>query len=134
MFHVLWQQCHTDLYRFMYPGTKDSISDAILEQTPAEYVKYCQRKAFDHSVAILDICCTVQSIGHTLISDTAIATCVWQCSNIIVRGMEVVGWEIGEKERKRIWERLAGITDVLEGLREVNTHVDDVVSFIFFRI
>ncbi|PQE24313.1 Nitrate assimilation regulatory protein [Rutstroemia sp. NJR-2017a BVV2] len=125
MFHILWQQCHTDLYRFMYPGTKDSISDAILEQTPAEYVKYCQRKAFDHALAILDICCTVQSIGHTLISDTAIATCVWQCSNIIVRGMEV-GWEIGEKERKRIWERLGGITDVLEGLREVNTHVDDV--------
>ncbi|KAF7896794.1 uncharacterized protein EAF01_009197 [Botrytis porri] len=125
MFHVLWQQCHTDLYRFMFPGTKDSISDTILENTPQEYVQYCQRKAFEHAVIILDICHTVQSIGHTLISDTGIATCVYQCSNIIIRTADIVGFS-SEDERSRIMGRLEKVTDILEGLREVNTHVDDV--------
>lgn len=127
MFHVLWQQCHTDLYRFMFPGTKDSISDTILENIPQEYVKYCQRKAFEHAVTMLDICHTVQSIGHTLISDTGIATCVYQCSNIIIRSADIVGFS-SEEERVRIMGRLEKVTDILEGLREVNTHVDDVVS------
>ncbi|KAA8569956.1 hypothetical protein EYC84_002294 [Monilinia fructicola] len=125
MFHVLWQQCHTDLYRFMFPGTKDSISDTILENIPQEYVKYCQRKAFEHAVTMLDICHTVQSIGHTLISDTGIATCVYQCSNIIIRSADIVGFS-SEEERVRIMGRLEKVTDILEGLREVNTHVDDV--------
>ncbi|TGO28064.1 hypothetical protein BPAE_0032g00060 [Botrytis paeoniae] len=125
MFHVLWQQCHTDLYRFMFPGTKDSISDTILENTPQEYVQYCQRKAFEHAVIILDICHTVQSIGHTLISDTGIATCVYQCSNIIIRTADIVGFS-SEEERSRIMGRLEKVTDILEGLREVNTHVDDI--------
>lgn len=127
MFHVLWQQCHTDLYRFMFPGTKYSISDTILGNTPQEYVQYCQRKAFEHAVIILDICHTVQSIGHTLISDTGIATCVYQCSNIIIRVADIVGFS-SEDERSRIMGRLEKVTDILEGLREVNTHVDDVVS------
>ncbi|RAL62179.1 hypothetical protein DID88_002663 [Monilinia fructigena] len=125
MFHVLWQQCHTDLYRFMFPGTKDSISDTILENIPQEYVKYCQRKAFEHAIMMLDICHTVQSIGHTLISDTGIATCVYQCSNIIIRSADIVGFA-NEEERVRIMGRLEKVTDILEGLREVNTHVDDV--------
>ncbi|KAB8298728.1 hypothetical protein EYC80_000903 [Monilinia laxa] len=125
MFHVLWQQCHTDLYRFMFPGTKDSISDTILENIPQEYVKYCQRKAFEHAVTMLDICHTVQSIGHTLISDTGIATCVYQCSNIIIRSADIVGFS-SEEERVRIMGRLEKVTGILEGLREVNTHVDDV--------
>ncbi|ESZ93871.1 hypothetical protein SBOR_5729 [Sclerotinia borealis F-4128] len=125
MFHILWQQCHTDLYRFMFPGTKDSISDAILENTPQEYVLYCQRKAFEHAVMILDICHTVQSIGHTLISDTGIATCVYQCSNIIIRAADIAGFS-SEGERDRIMGRLERVTDILEGLREVNPHVDDV--------
>ncbi|APA08867.1 hypothetical protein SS1G_02678 [Sclerotinia sclerotiorum 1980 UF-70] len=125
MFHVLWQQCHADLYRFMFPGTKDSISDTVLEDTPQEYVQYCQRKAFEHAVMILDICNTVQSIGHTLISDIGIATCVYQCSNIIVRAADIVGFS-SEDERVRIMGRLEKVTDILEGLREVNTHVDDI--------
>ncbi|KAI9642458.1 hypothetical protein NHQ30_009263 [Ciborinia camelliae] len=125
MFHVLWQQCHTDLYRFIFPGTKYSISDTILENTPQEYVQYCQRKAFEHAIMILDICHAVQSIGHTLISDTGIATCVYQCSNIIIRAADIVGFR-SEEERGRIMARLEKVTDILEGLREVNSHVDGI--------
>lgn len=76
---------------------------------------------------ILDICHTVQSIGHILISDTGIATCVYQCSNMIIRAADIVGFS-SEDERSRVMGRLEKVTDILEGLREVNTHVDDVVS------
>lgn len=40
--HTVWFQCYCDLYRFLVPGLRESVSAEAMQNTPMEYVTYCQ--------------------------------------------------------------------------------------------
>lgn len=40
--HMLWNQCHCDLYRFLVPGMREAVRSDIFKDTPAEYIAHCQ--------------------------------------------------------------------------------------------
>lgn len=41
--HTVWLQCYCDLYRFLVPGLRESVSSQAMSNTPEDYIFYCQQ-------------------------------------------------------------------------------------------
>ncbi|CAH0052387.1 unnamed protein product [Clonostachys solani] len=52
---TVWLQCYIDLYRFLVPGIRESVSQDIISNTPGEYVSYCQHNVLTRIVQLFDL-------------------------------------------------------------------------------
>jgi hypothetical protein len=89
MLHTVWHQCHCDLYRFLLPGMRESLSDEIINKTIPEYALYCQRRAVEHAKALVTLFIMVQKIGDQAPQDPGISICIFQCTRILIRSLEI---------------------------------------------
>jgi hypothetical protein len=112
----------------MIPNMPESVSDVAFEKTPVEYAQYCRRKAFQHAASLLDLFQIVQKIGIEIsVTDSVIATSVYQCTIIIIR-LNELGEFANEQVMSQTMSRLSSVTDILDGLSSVNKVVDEIVS------
>jgi hypothetical protein len=89
MLHTMWHQCHCDLYRFMLPGIRESLTAEALKATLPEYTIYCQTGAVEHAKALVDLFGMVQKVGDQTPQDPGISICVFQCTRILVRAFYI---------------------------------------------
>ncbi|CAG9940100.1 unnamed protein product [Clonostachys rosea f. rosea IK726] len=53
--HTVWLQCYIDLYRFLVPGIRESVSNDVIKDTPDEYVSYCQNNVLTRIFQLFDL-------------------------------------------------------------------------------
>ncbi|KAJ5623071.1 hypothetical protein N7490_011676 [Penicillium lividum] len=126
MFHVMWHQCHCDLYRFMLPGIPDSLSDEVLEKTPPEYAFYCQRQAIQHAKKLVDLFQQVHKVGNQVV-DSTIIICVYQCTQILIRSC-YLGLLGSDQDGIEMLYQLMSATNVLSAVNDFSPVTNELVS------
>lgn len=89
MLHAMWHQCYCDLYRFMIPGLRDSLSEEAFKKTSPEYIAYCQEEAIKHAKALVCLFRMAQKVGDGVPQDPGINVFVYQCARIIIRAFDL---------------------------------------------
>jgi hypothetical protein len=106
MLHIMWHQCHCDLYRMMIPGIRESLPIVSLEAMPEQQARNYRQQAFEHAIAVLDIFQALKKLAvPKCIRDPTAAQCVYQCTKIIIRTKEM-GEFLTEKAGIQILSRL----------------------------
>lgn len=84
MLRSQWEQCRCDLYRFLIPGIRESISEATIASTPADFVTECQVRCLEGAIARCNIWAESHRIGLHL-RNCHLVVFVYQCAMIIHR-------------------------------------------------
>ncbi|KAM7184717.1 hypothetical protein V8F33_012831 [Rhypophila sp. PSN 637] len=97
MTHVLWRQCHLDLYRLFLPGLKEALPLNILRSCFDEkFVVNSRRKCYDHARSMADMFAMLLSPGISVpVTDIDIAGCAHQCVRVLFHGLQTWGQDIG---------------------------------------
>ncbi|KAL6407962.1 hypothetical protein AUP68_09005 [Ilyonectria robusta] len=82
--HTLLYLCRCDLFRFLIPGIRESVSADAMEQTPRAYIDYCQQRCLESAVW----CCEFWShIRHSEmrnpVEGATLTIALYQCTKII---------------------------------------------------
>ncbi|PWY69013.1 hypothetical protein BO94DRAFT_300227 [Aspergillus sclerotioniger CBS 115572] len=64
--HLLWHQCHCDLYRCLTPALVESIPDTTLEQLSPTFLLQCQDRCAFHAEKVADIITSLLQLGAKL--------------------------------------------------------------------
>lgn len=84
MLHTIWLQCHCDLYRFLTPGIRESVSQAAFDSTPVEYIKFCQQECLHRALQLCDFWHDMfQILPHSIAEDLLFDVSVYQVSQIL---------------------------------------------------
>lgn len=89
MLHTTWHQCHCDLYRFVVPGLRDSLSEEAFEKTSAVYKTYCQSQVVKHAKSLVSLFQMAQKIDDGTPQDPGIKISVYQCTRILIRAFDL---------------------------------------------
>ncbi|CAG8421267.1 unnamed protein product [Penicillium salamii] len=128
MLHAAWHQCHCDLYRFMIPGLRDSLSGEALRNTSSEFMMYCQAQAVNHANALVDLLQMVQRIGDEMMQDPGIKVLVYQCTRIITRASDI-GLLGTKPERLETLSKLTSAAEILLPIIAINHSTSQLVSY-----
>lgn len=92
LLHVWWHQCHCDLYRFLIPGFRESISRALLSRVSLELSQHCQSQCLAHARSLAEIFELLQTLeSETPIIEASLAVPAYQCANILSRSVHMHG-------------------------------------------
>jgi hypothetical protein len=84
MLHVYWFQCHCDLYRFLIPGTRESVSSRVFENTPPDYIEYCQKACLENALRLCGLWSDIDRLKlPDLSKDLFLPISIYQVSQII---------------------------------------------------
>jgi hypothetical protein len=82
--HVMWYQSHLDLYRFLVPGIRESVSRDAFERTPTEYIDFCQSVCIAFSAKLCKLWSQIAGIeGRESIRNMIFANSVYQVTQIV---------------------------------------------------
>lgn len=128
MLHVWWYQCHCDLYRFMIPRIRESISEEAMRSTPEAYVQYCQQKAADNALNALRLFTEVKKLANPIsIADQMVAICCYQCARIIIVSYMMPGIEGLDRRNLAEIDQLYVLVNILEDLVKFYPQVGIIV-------
>ncbi|KAF2720948.1 hypothetical protein K431DRAFT_225285 [Polychaeton citri CBS 116435] len=84
MLHTYYYQCHSDLYRILIPGIRESVSHASLAATPQQFVEYCQQQCLKSATALVNFWSDVYHLdARKPIDDCCFAVSAYQCAQIL---------------------------------------------------
>lgn len=84
MLHVHWLQCHCDLYRFLIPGIRESVGEEAIQNTPVQYVEYCQMACITNALRLCDLWGDIIEVGmQDTIDDPFFPISIYQVTQII---------------------------------------------------
>ncbi|AEO55796.1 hypothetical protein MYCTH_2132970 [Thermothelomyces thermophilus ATCC 42464] len=63
--HLLWRQCHLDLYRLFLPGLKEALAPAALQQLDPHFVMHKRRSCYEHARRMADMMSQLLSLSST---------------------------------------------------------------------
>lgn len=82
--YTVWLQCYCDLYRFLVPGLRESVSQEAMHATPQDYVSYCQHNVLARAVQLCSM--WVESFKyqpHGVVNDIYLGVSAYQVSQIV---------------------------------------------------
>lgn len=62
MLHTLVLSSRCDLHRFLIPGIRESVSPEAMNQTPREYMDYCQQRCLQTALKYIDMWSTIRQM------------------------------------------------------------------------
>ncbi|KAI1263572.1 hypothetical protein F5Y18DRAFT_121977 [Xylariaceae sp. FL1019] len=84
MIHVWWRQCHSDLYRIVVAGLKESLPQSSISRLEPPFVAYCKRQCFDHAIAMAEIFRLILALdGGLPVTDLDLPYCAYQCARLL---------------------------------------------------
>jgi poly [ADP-ribose] polymerase len=90
--HVLWRQCHLDLYRLFLPGLKDALSPDALQHLDSHFVMHKRRSCYEHARGMADMFSQLLSLSSTSssspVADLDLPGCAFQCSKVLYHGLQ----------------------------------------------
>lgn len=82
--HTVWLQSYIDLYRFLVPGIRESVSREVIPNTPGEYVSYCQHNVLTRIVQLFDFWSEFfKNCENEPVKDIYFGVSLYQASQII---------------------------------------------------
>jgi poly [ADP-ribose] polymerase len=97
--HLLWRQCHLDLYRPFLPGLREAIAPSALQQLDPHFVILKRRVCYEHAKAMADMFAQLLSLsstcGHPPTADLDLPGCAFQCSRVLYHGLQTDNGELG---------------------------------------
>ncbi|CAH0027902.1 unnamed protein product [Clonostachys rhizophaga] len=82
--HTVWLQSYIDLYRFLVPGIRESVSREVITNTPDEYVSYCQQNVLIRIVQLFDFWSEFfKNCENEPVKDIYFVVSLYQASQII---------------------------------------------------
>jgi poly [ADP-ribose] polymerase len=97
--HMLWRQCHLDLYRLFLPGLKEALSPAALQQLDSHFVMQCRRSCYEHARRMADMMSQLLSLSSTAstppVADLDLTGCAFHCSRVLYHGLQTDNGEFG---------------------------------------
>ncbi|KAF4983402.1 hypothetical protein FZEAL_1131 [Fusarium zealandicum] len=82
--HTILFSCRCDLHRFLIPGIKESVSPEAANQTPQEYINYCQRRCLQSALGYCDFWSKVRRLEtSSRIESTTLAVVTYQSVKIV---------------------------------------------------
>ncbi|RAK97660.1 fungal specific transcription factor domain-containing protein [Aspergillus ibericus CBS 121593] len=83
--HLLWHQCHCDLYRCLTPGLVESIPGATLEQLNGTFLLQCRDRCGFHAEKVAEIITSLLQLGVKLpVLPMEIAVWAYQCIRLLI--------------------------------------------------
>lgn len=62
MLHTLVLSSRCDLHRFLIPGIREAVSPEAVNQTPREYIDYCQQRCLQTALKYIDMWSTIRQM------------------------------------------------------------------------
>jgi hypothetical protein len=82
--HTLLYLCRCDLFRFLIPGIRESVSAEALENTPRAYIDYCQQRCLESAVWSCEFWSHIyHSETRRPVESSTLAIALYQCTKII---------------------------------------------------
>ncbi|KAK4120960.1 PARP-domain-containing protein [Parathielavia appendiculata] len=108
--HLLWRQCHLDMYRPFLPGLREAIPPAALQQLDQGFVMHKRRSCYEHAKAMADMFAQLLSLsgacGSPPVADLDLPGCAFQCSRVLYHGLQTDNGELGFTQ-ERVQELVA---------------------------
>ncbi|KAH7152943.1 hypothetical protein EDB81DRAFT_945868 [Dactylonectria macrodidyma] len=132
--HTLLYLCRCDLFRFLIPGIRESVSASAMEQTPRAYIGYCQQSCLESAVW----CCEFWShIGHAEmrhpVEGGTLTIALYQCIKIIDHLCFLLPPEGGHslpQLKQKLWEALGIAARSQERCEWVGQCISDIEKLI----
>ncbi|KAH7141352.1 hypothetical protein B0J13DRAFT_585736 [Dactylonectria estremocensis] len=132
--HTLLYLCRCDLFRFLIPGIRESVSTSAVEQTPPAYTDYCQQRCLESAVW----CCEFWShIGHAEmrhpVEGGTLTIALYQCIKIIDHLCFLLPPEGGHslpQLKQKLWEALSIAARSQERCEWVGQCISDIEKLI----
>ena len=134
MTHVLWRQCHLDLYRLFLPGFKEALPMVFSEQLSLDVMTTNRRCCYEHAKALADIFAQLLTLGSGVpVTDLDLVTCAYQCSRVLnhAQQSDVEGFDlpVGAVRNiatvcKRVADRSANVPAFAVVVKDIQRLVD----------
>ncbi|KAH8671637.1 fungal-specific transcription factor domain-containing protein [Xylariales sp. PMI_506] len=62
MIHTRWILSKCDLFRFLVPGIREAVPMSAFENTPADYIHYCQQAGLESALRLCDFWAQIRSL------------------------------------------------------------------------
>jgi len=97
--HLLWRQCHLDLYRLFLPGLKEALAPAALQQLDSHFVMHKRRSCYEHARGMADMMSQLLSLSSTCsspqVADLDLPGCAFQCCKVLYHGLQTDSGDLG---------------------------------------
>ena len=88
MLHAHWHQISCDLYRFLIPGTRESVSQEAFAATPPAYVGQCQQQCLQSAQNAIDLFVRVYDLRERKrIDDSFFGVIAFHAAQILSAGL-----------------------------------------------
>ncbi|KAF2638094.1 hypothetical protein P280DRAFT_520678 [Massarina eburnea CBS 473.64] len=82
--HILWLQCHCDLYRFLIPGLHEAVSSSVIASTPPSYTIHCQKVCLENAIRLCNFWSEIYHLEHRpTIENLALVISIYQVTQIL---------------------------------------------------
>ncbi|TLD14187.1 uncharacterized protein PgNI_02659 [Pyricularia grisea] len=100
MTHLLWEQCHIDLYRVAaHSGvSRDALPQTIMARIEASHPGFagiCRRQIFEHARAMADMFSLLLTLDGVPVTDMDLPVCLYQCARMLYLSLHTSGVEFG---------------------------------------
>jgi poly [ADP-ribose] polymerase len=111
--HMLWRQCHLDLYRLFLPGLKEALAPAALQQLDSHFVMHSRRSCYEHARRMADMMSQLLSLSSTSstppVADLDLTGCAFHCSRVLYHGLQTDNGEFGLGFTQERVQELVGV-------------------------
>jgi len=88
MTHILWEQCHCDLYRVVLPELlREALPRGVLDQIASRhpsFLDHCRRQAFEHTRAMAAMFGLLLTLDNGIpVTDLDLPACLYQCCRML---------------------------------------------------
>ena len=120
--HLLWNQCHCDLYRCLTPGLVESVPDTTLEQLSPTFLVRCQNRCAFYAEKVVDIITSLLQLGVKLpVLPMEIAVWAYQSIRLLIHTAH-------ELPRERLVTYANSCSEMIRIVSDTSPAVQQIVS------
>ncbi|KAH8895356.1 hypothetical protein GQ53DRAFT_50145 [Thozetella sp. PMI_491] len=128
MLHTRWHLARGDLYRFLVPGIRESVSIEAMEATPVDFADHCQVECLESSLLLCDLWSSVYHLdARRPINDRGLPVSIYQCAKRIDRLCHLLPSE-GNHCLESIRGKLTEAVSMTAHLRGIHAWIDGCIN------
>ena len=127
MLHAHWHQIFCDLYRFLVPGRRESVSTEAFTATPPAFAAHCQQECLATAREALDFFSLIHDLPERKrVDDTFFGVIAYHCASIsrTLSGRFPIAVDL---DRPPLSEQLQKLTDLLKESEQRNAITESCV-------
>ncbi|KAH8880542.1 hypothetical protein GQ53DRAFT_788574 [Thozetella sp. PMI_491] len=133
MTHVIWQQCHLDLYRLFLPGLKEGLPAAALGRLDPQFVVEGRNRCYEHARSLADMFAQLLAPGNSIpVTDLDLPSSAYQCARILDHGQRYHGEELGispenVREVARVCKQISSRCESVPACAAIVSDIDKLI-------